>query len=332
MNKLFGNHGVCSVRPREPVPKRGYGGQVPSTIEISPMMFLGARLVANFLIFGLLLCLRAANIHGWVPLTGDRPPTTRRDAGGSDVQRKTSRKSEASIIAETNGGTTGLWKRIFTMTVMTAKMASVDSEDAPSMFSVPTVSIRECLYGDLGECADVIMSAFYPNYNSPWKHLTRIAELDRIQQTFSYDKNKHMMYLAIVDEAIVGFVDIDLRPPNRPMPYTYNPRPYISDLCVHADYQRRGIACDLIARCEEFCKTNGREMVYIRVQSDNTAAVGLYKHLGYVEIDNPDCSDGSILILMKQLNRSRDDEVEAGSLISSIQDDSCQNEDEDYVI
>jgi ribosomal protein S18 acetylase RimI-like enzyme len=175
------------------------------------------------------------------------------------------------------------------------------------------VSIRESLHGDLGKCADVVMSAFYPTYKNPFKHLVRLAELSLLQQRFSYDKSQHVMYVAtesVVDEnsdsnnnMIVGFCDIDLRPPNRPMPFSYNPRPYLSDLCVHSEYRRRGIGRELLLRCEDFCVKAGKDRVYVRVEDNNTAAMDLYTRLGYVAVDNPDSFEGGILLLVKDLRR-----------------------------
>jgi ribosomal protein S18 acetylase RimI-like enzyme len=195
-------------------------------------------------------------------------------------------------------------------------------QERPSISSQSetAVWIRESLHGDLGKCAEVVMSAFYPNYKNPFKHMVRLAELSRLQQSFSYDKTQHVMYVAevvVVDESndnnnnsnnmIVGFCDIDLRPPNRPMPYSYNPRPYLSDLCVHADHRRRGIGRELVLRCEEFCVKAGKDRVYIRVEDNNAAALDLYARLGYVAVDNPDAfkDAGSILLLAKDLRASR---------------------------
>jgi ribosomal protein S18 acetylase RimI-like enzyme len=187
-----------------------------------------------------------------------------------------------------------------------------NSQDRSTSTPSKVVSIRESLHGDLGMCADVVISAFYPNYKNPFKHMVRMAELSRLQQGFSYDKSQHVMYVATesVEEnnsnnnnMIVGFCDIDLRPPNQPMPFSYNPRPYLSDLCVHSEYRRRGIGRELILRCEEFCVKAGKDRVYVRVEGNNTAAMDLYNRLGYVVVDNPDSFEGSILLLVKDLRR-----------------------------
>ena len=125
-------------------------------------------------------------------------------------------------------------------------------------------------------------------------------------------------------DRIIGFVDVDARTPNRRTSYTYNPRPYLSDLCVHPDYRRQGVARALIRACESFSQQlvvlqqqqqqqQQHPQLYIRVQASNTAAVAMYDSMGYESIHNPDDPNGeAILILRKNLTCSsrRDEEVE----------------------
>lgn len=162
------------------------------------------------------------------------------------------------------------------------------------------VKIKTCLFGDLGACADLLVWSFYSGNSTkpPWLQLTRLAELNRIQQSFSYEKEKHRMIVATVEDKFVGFVDVDKRQPTRLTTYSYNPRPYLSDLCVHPDYRRKGIARLLVEAAEEFCR---EEELYIRVEANNLAAVQLYRSMGYEEVDNPDCEDGSVVILHRSI-------------------------------
>lgn len=168
------------------------------------------------------------------------------------------------------------------------------------------VVIRDSAYAELPKVADVIVAAFYPNSTGPFRTLFRLAELNRIQQCFTYSNiSLHRMLVAEHvtgrKKQIVGFCDVDARQPNRPTGYTYNPRPYISDLCIHPDFRRLGIAKRMIEACEGFAKDIGKREVFIRVQSVNVLAVNMYEKLGYNQIDNPDCKDGSIILLRKSL-------------------------------
>jgi ribosomal protein S18 acetylase RimI-like enzyme len=163
----------------------------------------------------------------------------------------------------------------------------------------PYFRIRDCRHAELGACVDIIMESFYnTTTQAPWKQMYRLGELNRLQQGFPYgdDRALHRMILAEVDDSktttttIVGYVDIDLRPPNRPTGYSYNPRPYLSDLCIRSDYRRNGIAKGLVQFCEQFVlqsKYCDNEL-FIRVEAHNTPAIAMYKSLGYQIIHNPD--------------------------------------------
>ena len=174
------------------------------------------------------------------------------------------------------------------------------------------IHIRDSLYGEIGAVADVIMESFYADSKPPWCHMYRLAEINRLQQGFPYaDRDKHRMLVAIAkeqdgssteQERIVGFCDCDLRIPNRPTSYKFNPRPYISDLCVSPSVRRLGIANRLVAYCEEFCQQLGQTEVFIRVERKNLPALNLYQNLGYAEIENDLDDSDKIVVLRKPLD------------------------------
>ena len=170
------------------------------------------------------------------------------------------------------------------------------------------IKIRDSLYGELGGAADVIMQSFYADSKPPWNHMYKMAELNRLQQGFPYaDRKMHRMLVAVAkeigqqEEQIVGFCDCDLRKPNRPTSYNYNPRPYVSDLCVSPSCRRQGIANKLVSYSEEYCKELGCEEIFIRVERKNEPAITMYSNLGYVEIDNDLDDSEKIVILRKSL-------------------------------
>lgn len=198
-----------------------------------------------------------------------------------------------------------------------------DTKDKP-FFSY---EIRDCTHNELSSVADLIVDSFY-NYtaNTVWKQFTKLAELNRIQQNFPYgdDRAVHRMMVLTATSSnatstICGFVDVDARKPNRPTSYKYNPRPYLSDLCIHPNYRRYGCATLLIQACEAFCRSELPKMalspagnrrtdicavpeLYIRVETTNIAAGQMYRKLGYTTVQNhSDAGNDKIMILYRQL-------------------------------
>jgi ribosomal protein S18 acetylase RimI-like enzyme len=198
-----------------------------------------------------------------------------------------------------------------------------DSKDTP----VVSYEIRDSTHKELSFVADLIVDSFY-NYssaNTVWKQFTKLAELNRIQQNFPYgdDRAVHrMMVLSATSgnvTSLCGFVDVDARKPNRHTSYKYNPRPYLSDLCIHPDYRRYGYATLLIQACEAFCRSELPPMafspagnlrsdicavpeLYIRVETSNIAAGQMYRKLGYSIVHNhSDAGNDKIVILHKRL-------------------------------
>jgi ribosomal protein S18 acetylase RimI-like enzyme len=190
--------------------------------------------------------------------------------------------------------------------------------------------VRDSQYGDLSGAADVIISCFYSETKSPWKQMFKMAEMSRLQQGFPYaDKELHRMLVAIStaegEEEIVGFCDVDARIPNRPTSYNYNPRPYLSDLAVHPDHRRKGIAKALIETSEKFCEGINRNEIYIRVEKINTAALSMYQALNYFRILNPDDPTGNIVLLRKKFREDEADLLRKSKAEEGVRVDSSCN-------
>lgn len=155
------------------------------------------------------------------------------------------------------------------------------------------------------------MDSFYDTKTS-WKKLYQLGELNRLQQNFPYvDADLHRMLVATtVDKdddrgvLLVGFCDVDARDcKTRPV----LPRPYVSDICVHPDYRRKGIAQALIQESERFLQKIPRSNVYIRVEESNHAAIAMYEKLRYTktgreEADPSKKDSKTILVLQKEFH------------------------------
>lgn len=204
--------------------------------------------------------------------------------------------------------------------------SSLSSQVRPK--TTPEILVRDPTYGEMVSVANVIVSCFQANNSAtPTKQLYQAKALNEayLQKNFPHNGELHRMFIALVtatcttddDEEptsegshphqemmnqVVGFCDVDARPPNQLMAQRYNPRPYISDLCVTPDFRRLGIGQMLVKRCEQFCQESGFEKVYVRVNSTNEAASRMYKKLGYQDHSHPLETSEETFLMQKPLS------------------------------
>lgn len=58
---------------------------------------------------------------------------------------------------------------------------------------------------------------------------------------------------------------------------------YILDIAVKPEYRRQGIGTRLIQKAEEYARSKGLSYIGLTVAVGNTAALKLYRNLGYIE-------------------------------------------------
>ena len=58
---------------------------------------------------------------------------------------------------------------------------------------------------------------------------------------------------------------------------------WINRLAIHPDYRGRGIAIDLINKCQNVIKRQGLKLFCTLIEESNTPSIKLFKKLGYAE-------------------------------------------------
>lgn len=160
--------------------------------------------------------------------------------------------------------------------------------------------IRNAKYKDLRAVIDILVSAFYAPSPRLLRHYYLLKELDRLQSNFSYGDQNHVMYVACPksdNNKVIAFCDLDMRPPRVARA---PPRPYLSDLAVHEEWRRKGIARDLITKCECTATNMGKNVLHLRVEAANTVAINMYDQLGYRLEPSLALDDKDTTILLKR--------------------------------
>ena len=59
---------------------------------------------------------------------------------------------------------------------------------------------------------------------------------------------------------------------------------HVLNLCIHPDYQRRGLGYQLLIYALNQLRANGGGVVYLEVRCSNAPAIALYQKIGFVEV------------------------------------------------
>ena len=111
--------------------------------------------------------------------------------------------------------------------------------------------------------------------------------------------------VAAAARRLIGFVDVDARPPKVPQSDDA-PRPYLSDLAVCGSARRRGIAWDLMRRCEDIVhKDWGFDRLYLKVERTNVPAMKLYLGRGY-KVEKEYAESNKVLMCKQFISRHKE--------------------------
>ena len=184
--------------------------------------------------------------------------------------------------------------------------------------------VRKAKYMELGYVVDILIDAFYnPSDIIEIRPYLYLSELSRLKGNFPYNEDEHMFFVACTlddknNEKIIGFVDVNI---SKPRKESDAPRPYLSDLAVHLEYRRQGVAKSLIRQCEQQSIAWGRTHLYLRVDEKNDGALLMYSSLDYKKQDHHYFGKGrDTTILLKRDFQSREKEVANDKTVEFVPD------------
>lgn len=171
-----------------------------------------------------------------------------------------------------------------------------------------TYYIREGQRSEIDEITDALMDSFHPNSQYPFDSYIRRYKYNHLKMQFdAIEECDRGLFVAcavpestsmedITQQKIIGFCSVDGRAPDPSCKIEYltpstlagtSPRPYLSDLGVSTKHRREGIAEKLVDACEQWTYNKGYKQLYLKVEKENTGAVGLYSNMGYSKTKLP---------------------------------------------
>lgn len=179
----------------------------------------------------------------------------------------------------------------------------------------PEFFVREALFVHLSPAAKILTEEFYAyRTNFITFQIERLKTVLSLESTFpnqdpsslNYNKRirRPLQQMLVACEAdggkVIGFAEVDARPLDKNDDGTTRIsengtssdnilRSYMYNLAVDKNWKRKGVASQLVKAAEEYVINMHEECVenrlYLRVRKSNDAAIGLYKSLGYREMD-----------------------------------------------
>ena len=104
---------------------------------------------------------------------------------------------------------------------------------------------------------------------SPWSTA-------QFKEEFAGIPTTRFMSVAEADNQIVGYCGVFLPAPGVEAD--------VLTVAVLPDFRRQGIAREFMRQIEEWAKNRGASASMLEVEKSNSAAIGLYKSLGYMQI------------------------------------------------
>lgn len=145
------------------------------------------------------------------------------------------------------------------------------------------VTLHTAQLRDVPALSRLLADSFHPP-NSWWFWLYPLLRLgihEDLRTRLKHQRPQYKCWTATgsTQPRVIGTVEIAVRPIHDG--HCWFEAPYVSNLAVHPRYRRRGIARELLLKCEPQAVRWGFEEIYLHVLDNNRQAQGLYERLGY---------------------------------------------------
>jgi len=140
--------------------------------------------------------------------------------------------------------------------------------------------VRPACADDLSGVAAILADSFHsPQGMFGWAYpLLRLGIYEDLRNRLRSASPQHVCLIATVDGELAGTVEIGLR---SSQPWHKSSCAYLSNLAVHPERRRQGVAGQLLLNCEQAVLSWGFQDLYLHVLENNYQARQLYCKLGY---------------------------------------------------
>ncbi len=184
----------------------------------------------------------------------------------------------------------------------------------PSALEITDLAQVHAAQIDLPQLADLLVRGFhlYPAGMNWLIPVMRQGVLEDLRQRLRPTGRQYACYRVKLQGQIIATAELSLRAPHNPFPWLWNTgdrEPYLANLTVEPQYQRRAVAQKLLATCEEQAYAWGHRRIYLNVMADNQKARSLYQKSGYSIVTRSPSFlpwQAKKLLLMKPLSQVSD--------------------------
>ena len=167
---------------------------------------------------------------------------------------------------------------------------------------IMTLQYRKAALSDLEEVYDLVAQAIDTMITN---NILQWDELYPTKEDFRKDIDNNQLYVGITDEQIAVVYTLnqecDAEYQNGRWKYPDVPYYVVHRLCVHPDFQHRGIAKHTLLQIEAELLKKGIRAVRLDVFSNNPFSLRLYDSLQYSRVGHADWRKGRFYLMEKYL-------------------------------